>query len=84
MCKKNLLENHIGEICVDAFRTSQCGSSSGQDEKSDQETSLSRIGLLQLAVGKTTSLTRIGRILFLIFILLYFKIFNYIFIINSI
>ena len=47
------------------FRTSQCGSSSGQDDKSDQETSLNRIGLLQLAVEKTASLTRIGKLLFI-------------------
>ena len=72
MCVKIFGENHIKEIFVDAFRTSQCGSLSGQDEKSDQVTSLSRSGHLQLAVGKTASLTRIGRILFLILILLYF------------
>ena len=47
---------------------------------------LSRIGLLQLAVGKTASLTRIGKLLLLLlllFIYLFFK-FDYVFIINSI
>ena len=32
LCIKYFGENHIRANCVDAFRTSQCGSSSGQDE----------------------------------------------------
>ena len=32
---KSFGENHIRVNCVDTFRTNQCGSSSGQDEKYD-------------------------------------------------
>ena len=61
MCVIIFGENHIKEIFVNAFQTSQCGSSLGQDEKSDQETSLNRSGQLQLVIGKMASLTRIGK-----------------------
>ena len=36
------LSNISRIFCVDAFRTSQCGSSSGQDTKFDQRHSLNR------------------------------------------